>query len=247
MFGTLMGGVRVGIVPSVVGGPYAVLVAEQAFASGCQVLIDLTSAGRVVRLSQPPPYFVVVERAWRDEGTSLHYLRPSPWAHAESALLSALDDLPAVAGGQPVLRGPSWTTDAPFRETPDALAKAREAGILAVEMEAASLYAFAAARHRRVLCLAHVTNDVEVPDSADFEKGDHGGAIAALDLLENVVLALKAAGHIQIDAARRDAAEQRLRSSAHGGRLRRLTRRYFVRCYGCVLGCSRERAPRSSG
>lgn len=197
MLATLIGGVRVGIVPNVVGGPYAVLVAEQAFASGCELLIDLTSAGRVVQLAEHAPYFVIVEKAWRDEGTSLHYLPPTIWAHAEAALLSALDDLPSQVGGQPLLRGPSWTTDAPFRETPDALAQAREAGVLAVEMEAASLYAFAAARRRTVLCVAHVTNDVEVLDSADFEKGAHGGAIAALELLESIVQALKTTGKLE--------------------------------------------------
>lgn len=89
MWATAIGGVAAGIVPYVVGGPYAVLVAKQAFASGCRLLIDLTSAGRVAPLAQPPPYFVVVERAWCDEGTSLHYLPPSAWAHADPALLAA--------------------------------------------------------------------------------------------------------------------------------------------------------------
>lgn len=58
-------------------------------------------------------------------------------------------------------------------------------------MEAASLYAFGAVRARAVLCLAHVTNDVAVADAADFEKGQHGGAVAALELLDAVVTALE--------------------------------------------------------
>mgnify|MGYP000651519255 CR=1 FL=1 len=57
----------------------------------------------------------------------------------------------------PVERGASWTTDAPFRETPEAIEAARAKGILAVEMEAAALYAFAEARGKPVLCFAHVT------------------------------------------------------------------------------------------
>ena len=59
---------------------------------------------------------------------------------------------------QPVLRGATWTTDAPFRETADAIAAMGEKGLLAVKMEAAALYAFAAARGKPVLCFAHVTN-----------------------------------------------------------------------------------------
>jgi len=46
---------------------------------------------------------------------------------------------------------------------------------------------------RSVLCLAHVTNDVAVADAADFEKGQHGGAVAALALLDAVVTALQGA------------------------------------------------------
>lgn len=54
--------------------------------------------------------------------------------------------------GIQVVEGGSWTTDAPFRETPAAVANAEREGILAVEMESAALYAFAAARNATVLC-----------------------------------------------------------------------------------------------
>jgi uridine phosphorylase len=189
MWSTTIGGVTVGLVPCVVGGPYAVLVAEQAFVSGCELLINLTSAGRVTSVAEEPPYFVIVERALRDEGTSLHYLPRTAWAQAEDAVLAVCNAVPNLVGGQPVLRGSTWTTDAPYRETPDALAAARRLGILGVEMEAASLYAFATARGRAVLCLAHVTNDVASADTEDFEKGDQGGATAALILLDRIVSA----------------------------------------------------------
>jgi uridine phosphorylase len=191
IWSTSIGGVTVGLVPYVVGGPYAVLVAEQAFASGCELLINLTSAGRVASVADELPYFVIVERALRDEGTSLHYLPRAPWAYADDAVMAVWSAVPKLVAGQPVLRGSTWTTDAPFRETPDALAAARRLGILGVEMEAASLYAFAAARGRAVLCLAHVTNDVASADAEDFEKGEHGGATAALILLDRIVSAAR--------------------------------------------------------
>jgi uridine phosphorylase len=70
--------------------------------------------------------------------------------------------------------GPSWTTDAPFRETVEAIEAARAKGILAVEMEAAALYTFARVKGVRVLCLAHVTNTMG-QTGADFEKGDSAG------------------------------------------------------------------------
>ena len=47
--------------------------------------------------------------------------------------------------------------------------------VLAVEMEAAALYAFATARARPVICFAHVTNQMARVDG-DFEKGEANGA-----------------------------------------------------------------------
>ena len=77
-----------------------------------------------------------------------------------------------------ILKNPT----APFRETAAAIAAAREAGILAVEMEAAALYAFATARERPVLCFAHVTNQMGRVDG-DFEKGVADGAEDALKVV----------------------------------------------------------------
>jgi purine-nucleoside phosphorylase len=52
-------------------------------------------------------------------------------------------------------------------------------GLLAVEMEAAALYAFAAARGKAVLCFAHVTNQMALIEG-DFEKGEADGTVDAL-------------------------------------------------------------------
>jgi len=179
-------GLEIGIVDRAVGAPFAVLVAEQLFVSGCRLLISLTSAGQIVA-SGPTPYFVLIDRALRDEGTSYHYLPAAPFAAAPPDLLALADS--ALAGcGEPVYRGASWTTDAPFRETASTIASRRDEGILAVEMEAAALYAFAAARARPVLCLAHVTNQLARVER-DFEKGEHNGAEAALRVVAAIARA----------------------------------------------------------
>ncbi len=46
----------------------------------------------------------------------------------------------------------------PYRETADQIAAAQIDGAVCVEMEAAALYAYATARDRPVVCLAHVTH-----------------------------------------------------------------------------------------
>jgi purine-nucleoside phosphorylase len=56
----------------------------------------------------------------------------------------------------------------PFPETVEAIEAARSIGILAVEMEAAALYAFACSAVVPLRCLAHVTNTM----GQDGEKGD---------------------------------------------------------------------------
>jgi len=90
------------------------------------------------------------------------------------------------AKGVNVITGSTWTTDAPFRETEEAIAAARSKGILAVEMEAAALYAFARANNAKVLCLAHVTNTMAVAEQ-DFEKGEADGTVDALRVLEAII------------------------------------------------------------
>jgi uridine phosphorylase len=174
------GGMQFGIVGCAVGASFAVLIAEELFASGCELLISVTSSGQVtpVRL---PPYFVTIDRALRDEGTSYHYAAPSIYSYADKNIIRALDgafDDFAV----PVLTGGTWTTDAPFRETQQAIDAMREKELLAVEMEAAALYAFAQARRRPVLCFAHVTNQMGRIDG-DFEKGEADGSKDALNLI----------------------------------------------------------------
>jgi purine-nucleoside phosphorylase len=169
-----------GIVGCAVGASFAVLVAEQLFASGCRFLISITSAGQLIELAQPP-YFILIEKALRDEGTSYHYQPPSEFSHADASLqrmiAAAISDL-----GVPIVAGATWTTDAPYRETEEAIAAMTAKGLLAVEMEAAALYAFAAARQKAVLCIAHVTNQMARVED-DFEKGEANGSLDALAII----------------------------------------------------------------
>jgi uridine phosphorylase len=169
-----------GIIGCAVGASFAVLVAEQLFASGCRFLVSMTSAGQIVEQA-PPPYFILIDRALRDEGTSYHYLPPAEFAVAEERMAEAAMK-ECLTLGQPIHRGASWTTDAPFRETAAAIERCRARNILAVEMEAAGLYAFARARRKPVLCFAHVTNRMAV-DEGDFEKGEAAGSSASLNVI----------------------------------------------------------------
>ena len=62
-------------------------------------------------------------------------------------------------------------------------------------MEAAVLYAFAAARSKTVVCFAHVTNQMAVVQG-DFEKGEANGTVDALAVI-------MAAAHAELRQAAR--------------------------------------------
>ncbi len=175
--------IQFGIIGCAVGASFAVLVAEELFASGCELLISVTSAGQIVEMREPP-YFVLIEKALRDEGTSYHYLPATEFSHISPSLLSMLDGT-FKENLAHVYRGATWTTDAPFRETESAIENCRALGIMGVEMEAAALYAFAEARQKPVICFAHITNRM-ARDEGDFEKGAAAGSLDALQVIDIV-------------------------------------------------------------
>lgn len=174
-------GEEFGIVGCAVGASFAVLVAEQLFATGCEFLVSVTSSGQIVS-KEDPPYFVLIERALRDEGTSHHYRSSSRYAVLNGGLRGPVKDACETVS-RPVYTGATWTTDAPFRETEAAIERARSEGILAVEMEAAALYTFAEVRDRPVVCFAHVTNQMG-QNEEDFEKGEAVGSRDALEVID---------------------------------------------------------------
>ena len=101
----------------------------------CARVTGLTSG----RVSPALPYQrSCCDRAIRAKCTSYHYL-----AAGEIYFPQQVTEAPNVRSlrSGPVRRGTVWTTDAPYRETASSL-RAMRKGVLAVEMQAASLFAF---------------------------------------------------------------------------------------------------------
>ncbi len=162
------GDVTCGIIPRTIGGPYTVLVAEQLALCGAKLIVGLASAGRLDSRI-PLPAIVLADEAIRDEGTSYHYLPPGKTVQATQSVLPALKERLGEVG-LPLRRGLVWTTDAPYRETEEQMARYADMGALAVEMQAASLFAFGQRKNCAVGLVAHVTN---APDheGESFAKG----------------------------------------------------------------------------
>lgn len=156
------------MLPRTIGGPYAVLVAEQLWAAGAKLIVGLSSAGRVSRQLSLPS-LVVATSAVRDEGTSLHYLPASRAVSCPSGVTGILLAELAATGWN-TRSGEVWTTDAPYRETLSQLQHWAAEGVLAVEMQAASLYAFGQARGAEVALVAVVSNAVDHSEEV-FDTG----------------------------------------------------------------------------
>jgi len=178
-------GVNTGIIACAVGSSFAVLLAEQLFVSECELLISVTSAGIINQPQQPNTQFLLITEALRDEGTSYHYLPAGQKSKIDASLLEKI--MPLTTMNELNLEhGKSWTTDAPYRETASAIIKAKDYGAVAVEMEAAALYAFSKVKDKPVICFAHLTNTMAQAGD-DFEKGVENGSLASLNLVAETV------------------------------------------------------------
>jgi uridine phosphorylase len=129
-----------------VGAPIAAGMLEGAIALGCSKFIACGGAG-VLDRDIAVGHIIVPRSAVRDEGTSYHYLPPSREVAASPAGLAAIEEV-LQRHGIKYLVSKTWTTDAPYRETPAKVQLRRSEGCLAVDMEAAAF--FAVARFRGV-------------------------------------------------------------------------------------------------
>ncbi len=177
-----------GIIGNAVGASFAVLLAEQLFVSGCELLISITSAG-IINEPKNNSRFILIESALRDEGTSYHYIAPEITATINKEIFNKITDLFGVKELS-LESGLSWTTDAPYRETNSAIEMAKRKGVTAVEMEASALYAFSIAKKKNVVCYAHLTNSL-AQHEIDFEKGIENGSIDSLNLIYHTINKLK--------------------------------------------------------
>jgi purine-nucleoside phosphorylase len=128
------------------GAPVAVTLSEVLIAMGVKRIVNIGLAGTLQKHIDIGD-IVVCDKAIRDEGTSHHYLQPETYAYPHSELTKLLTETLDYKKTE-YFTGPSWTTDAPYRETVAEVSKYQEEGILTVEMEASAV--FALGQHRNI-------------------------------------------------------------------------------------------------
>ena len=128
-----------------VGAALSASLLEEVIAFGCRKLLACGGCG-VLEQEFAADHLIIISSAIRDEGVSYHYLPPGREIAANelgiAALAKAMDN-----EGIPYRLGKTWTTDAPYRETPHKIAKRKEEGCVVVEMEAAGMMAVAQFRN----------------------------------------------------------------------------------------------------
>ncbi len=124
-----------------VGAAMAAGIMEEVLAVGCRKFIVCGGCG-VLEKDIAVGNLIVVSGAVRDEGVSYHYLPPGREVNANALAVAALGQT-LQQRQLPYTIGKTWTTDAPYRETPAKIAVRKQEGCLVVEMEAAGLMAVA--------------------------------------------------------------------------------------------------------
>jgi len=122
-----------------IGSSVSAIVLEELIACGIKKFVTIGAAGALNRHLEIGD-IVLPDRAIRDEGTSHHYFKYAKYSYPSKKLNRRLEFI-LSRNRIDFTIGPSWTTDAPYRETKEELIKYRDEGVLTVEMESAGIYA----------------------------------------------------------------------------------------------------------
>jgi len=159
-----------------IGCPSAAIAAEELAAVGVETLIRVGTTGALqggIEIGD----MIVATGAAKDEGTSKRYEAATLPAVPDYDVLSTLVDV-SRDRDEPVHVGPIATDDAFYAETEAYVSEWEQAGLLAVEMEAAALFSIARRKGMRAGAICTVdgnlvegtqkgeTDDEELPPKA---------------------------------------------------------------------------------
>ena len=176
-----------------IGSPSAAIAAEELSAVGVETLLRVGTTGALqsgIEIGD----MIVATGAAKDEGTTKRYESATVPAVADYDVLSALVDA-AEERNEDVHVGPVATDDAFYAETDEYVEGWEQAGLLAVEMEAAAL--FTLARRKGITAGAICTVD------GNLVEGTQKGETDAEELPEKAKNNVERAIEIGLTAATR--------------------------------------------
>jgi len=140
------------------GAPTTATVTDLFCAFGTQQFFIIGLAGSL----QPEltaGSLVLSTGAIRGDGVSRHYLPDAEIVNSSAEMLGGLSHS-LESKNYPHSTGITWTTDAPFRERRDEVLEYQRRGVLAVDMEAAAMFAVAEANQRSALAAFAISDSL---------------------------------------------------------------------------------------
>lgn len=123
-----------------IGGPAAVVALEYAYSMGVRKVISIGLCASINEKHKIADVLLIKD-ALRDEGVSYHYLDASREVASSESLVPLIKKFfRETLVSYKIAR--TWTIDAPFRETYEEIKEYASEGIDAVDMEAASIFAY---------------------------------------------------------------------------------------------------------
>jgi uridine phosphorylase len=141
-----------------IGAPHAVMGMEKLIAMGAQRILVLGWCGSLQHFLNIGD-LVIPTHAVSEEGTSQHYPTASRNPASDEDLNGLLETV-LEEQKTPFTKGPIWTTDAIYRETPEKVKAFQQQNILAVEMEISALLAVASFRSVQMAALLVVSDEL---------------------------------------------------------------------------------------
>ena len=183
-------GTDIGLIKTTIGAPItSVLIEEVGHIYSCEKAVIFGTCGSLDR-SIPENKLIVPTEAYRDEGTSYHYMEPSDYIEIKNhkKVCEILDMLNVE-----YVTGKTWTTDAFYRETIEEINKRKSEGCITVEMELSACQAVCNYAGIELYGFLYRADNL---DSDSWEKGQRDSLLSKDKRLKTLNIAFEIAKRV---------------------------------------------------
>lgn len=149
----------IGICRVPMGAPMTVAYMEECIAMGAKNFVVFGSCGILDR-NIPAGHLIVPTSAYRDEGTSYHYMPASAGDYIEVETADRTAEI-IESMGLPTLKTCIWTTDGLYRETRRNMEARRREGCQVVDMECSAVMTLARYRGIRACQFVYAEDNLD--------------------------------------------------------------------------------------
>lgn len=149
----------IGICRVPMGAPMTVAYMEECIAMGAKNFVVFGSCGTLDR-NIPAGHLIVPTSAYRDEGTSYHYMPASAGDYIEVETADRTAEI-IESMGLPTLKTCIWTTDGLYRETRRNMEARRREGCQVVDMECSAVMTLARYRGIRACQFVYAEDNLD--------------------------------------------------------------------------------------